>query len=300
VDLYGAAVRHDSVDPRLAITAELPGGARLELAAGEYTAPPKISIINSGIAIGPLPMTDGAAAGAGMNHAVSGQVSLRAPLPGGLQANLAVYRRVTHYAVDFALQDGTFQAFSDGNRCDPQGTGTAVYRDIDMRAMGVEAMLRRDLGHAVTGWVSYSLAKMDRDFGFVTLPGEFDQRHTLNATMQWRRGRWTFGATGHLHTGRPLEVPRFATCPDGFVNGNKSIDFLRRPPTNYRLDLRAERAFRAAGYDMRLYFEVQNASLTRDVVDYTYRVDPMDQTSYRVVETTMFIPLPLIGLEVTR
>jgi hypothetical protein len=156
----------------------------------------------------------------------------------------------------------------------------------------------------VTGWVSYSLGKIDRDFGFITLPGQFDQRHTLNATAQWRRGRWTFGATGHLHTGRPVEYPRLTTCGEGsflFVNGNKSLDVLRRVPTNYRLDLRAERAFRAGGHDMRVYFEMQNASLTHDVLDYTYTngtSDPHDPASYHVVETTMFLPLPLIGLEV--
>ena len=299
-DLYGAAVRHVSVDPRLAIAADLPGGARAELAGGEYTAPPQASVYAGNIVIGPLPMLDGAASAAGMNHGVQAELSLRTPLPGGLQGSFAAYYRDTHYAVDFAML-GT--PFAGAGPCEQGSAPSAyVYRDLDTRAMGIEAMVRRELGHSVTGWVSYSLGKIDRDFGFIRLPSDFDQRHTLNATAQWQRGRWRFGATGHLHTGRPVPYPQIASCDAGlgqkFDASVKSADVLRRLPTNYRIDLRAERTFQAGDWNLRLFFELQNATLSSEVIG--YNAEPVAPASARehVVEDTLFLPLPLIGLEV--
>jgi len=46
-------------------------------------------------------------------------------------------------------------------------------------------MIRGDVSPSVSGWLSYSLAKSERNFGFIELlPGDFDQRHTLNVTGQ--------------------------------------------------------------------------------------------------------------------
>lgn len=291
-ELYGAAVRYVTVDPRLTIAAELPRGVRAQLAVGEYSAPPQVSVFTSDTVIGPLPMTDGAGSAAGMNHAAQAELSVRAPLGAGLQGNFAAYYRDTHYAIDFGMSD---KPFMSGGPCDSMRT--LVYRDIDTRAFGFEAMIRRELGRSVTGWVSYSLGKSERDFGFIQLPSDFDQRHTLNATAQWKRGRWLFGATGHLHTGRPALDPQSATCPNGFVDVFETADKLRRLPTDVRLDLRAERAFQLDGWQMRAYFEMQNATLTPEALDYQLQFN-RSGPGFHVVTNTLLIPLPLIGVEV--
>ncbi|MGH9888711.1 MAG: hypothetical protein ACREBE_24475, partial [bacterium] len=87
-ELYGSSARHTTVDPRLAIAADLPGGVRSELAVGTYSAPPQLSVMSANIMIGPLPMTDGAASLAGMNHATQAQLSVRAPLGAALQGSV--------------------------------------------------------------------------------------------------------------------------------------------------------------------------------------------------------------------
>jgi hypothetical protein len=301
-ELYGAAVQHTTVDPRLAIAAELPEGVRAELAIGRYSAPPQVSVTSGSAVIGPLPMTDGTGSAAGMNHGVGAELSVRAPLVAGLQASVAAYYRDTHYTIDFGMSN---KRFVGGDPCDPTSptTSTLVYRDIDARAIGLEAMLRRELGREVTGWVSYSLGKIDRDFGFIQLPSDFDQRHTLNATAQWKRGRWLFGATGHLHTGRAVTYPQYATCSIGYYYSFDSADKLRRLPTTWRLDLRAERAFQLAGWQVRAYLELQNATFTPEALDYHLEYQPATDPTFepvrpRVVNTTLLIPLPLIGLEV--
>jgi hypothetical protein len=299
-DLYGAKVGHVTVDPRLAIGAALPGGARVELAGGAYSAPPQASVWAGNIVIGPLPMIDGAGSAAGMSHGVQAELSLRTPLGAEFDGHFAAYYRDTRYAVDFGMLEHPFRA---GGPCDFGGPGTYLYRDVTTRAMGVEAMIRRQLGRSVAGWVSYSLGKIDRDFGFLQLPSDFDQRHTLNATAQWSLGRWKLGATGHLHTGRPVVDPQFAVCTvegsgQQYVGLTSSAGVLRRLPTNWRIDLRAERPVRLGGWDARVFFELQNATLTREVIGYDVRSDFNDPLSYHRVEESLFIPLPLFGLEV--
>lgn len=294
-ELYGSSVRHSTVDPRLAIVAELPRGVRGELAVGAYSAPPQLSVMSANIMIGPLPMADGTGSLAGMNHAAEAQLSIRAPMGGGLQGNLAAYYRDTQYAVDFGLAGARFQD-------NPCSRTSPVYRNIDARVIGVEAMIRRDLGRSMTGWLSYSLSKIDRDLGFVQLPGEFDQRHILNATAQWRHGPWRFSATGHLHTSRPLPYRRIAPCLNDVVAVLIKADGSHRAPATGSADLRVERGFQVAGSQLRLYVELQNATFTREVASYDAvylgvgRVD--DASSYREVTNTLLIPLPLVGLEV--
>lgn len=106
-----------------------------------------------------------------------------------------------------------------------------------------------------------------------------------------------------MHTGRPVMYPQYAMCtsaPFVYVDEIETADKLRRLPTTWRLDLRAERTFELSGWQMRLFFEMQNATLTPEVVGYSFGRDVgHGPFSYHVVEDTVFIPLPLIGLEVT-
>jgi hypothetical protein len=148
--------------------------------------------------------------------------------------------------------------------------------------------------------VSYSLGKVDRDLGFLRLPHDYDQRHTLNVAAQWQRGKWRLGGSGHLHSGRPLVYPELVTCSAGMfptVLTYRDPTHLRRPPPTWRVDLRAERAFQFAGWSMRLSIELQNASLTKETIDYDVAGEYGDLSSFHVVDKTLFLPLPLIGLE---
>jgi outer membrane receptor protein involved in Fe transport len=293
-ELYGSSASHVTVDPRLAIAAELPAGARAELALGLYSAPPQVTLQEPGLVIGPLPMTDGAGSLAGMNRATQAQLSIVTPLGGGLQGSFAAYYRDTRYAVDLGLA-GTRV---DGGICADRAV--TVYRGVDTRAQGLEVMIRRDLGRSVTGWLSYSLGSLDRDLGFIQMPGEFDQRHTANAVLQWRHARWLFGATGHVHTGRPLPYRWLTACSN---TASIVIDpaLARRPDASWRLDLRVERAFEVAGAQVRLYLELQNATFERETLSYDAEYNsqaPYDASRSHVEANTLLLPLPLIGLEV--
>jgi hypothetical protein len=280
--LVRASTRHVTVDPRLAVTADLPDHARAEVAVGAYSAPPQLSLFRRDAVIGPLPLTDGIGSNAGMSRAIQTEASLRTPLGAGIEGNFAVYYNQTRRAVDFAVVGQTFHQPDSGFDF------VAPYRNVDTRAFGAEVMLRRELARSVTGWLSYSLAKLDRDFGFVNLPGDYDQRHTLNATAQWKRGSWLFGGTLHFNTGRPVQYPQDV----GFGGFAKNLDRIHRLPINARLDVRAERFFQFASWRMSAYFSMQNATFSKEVVGYDA------QPGTGIVEQTVFLPLAVLGLEV--
>jgi hypothetical protein len=73
----------------------------------------------------------------------------------------------------------------------------------------------------------------------------------------------------------------------------------RRPPTTWRIDLRAERAFQLAGSQLRLYAELQNATFAREILSYDAEYNPSDPNdmTFRGTPNTLLIPLPLIGVE---
>lgn len=299
---YDVDVHTTSLDPRLAITAALPAGASLEIAVGAYTAPPQVSVIEPPIVVGPLPSGDGTGALAGLSRGYQAQASLRMPLDAfgiaGAEANLATYYKQTEYAIDF---DTLSMPFTNKMLCDHnQPTPDIyVYRDLDTRAMGIEAMVRGRLARNVTGWASYTLAKIDRDLGFTTLPSSYDQRHTLNASVQWRKSDdWSFGASAMIRSGRPAIYPRIASCEvpglPGALNEDVLYDptHLRRTPAMWRFDLRAEHVFHRGAWTVRGYLELQNATLSRDV--YGYEVS--DGERLKVVERSFLLPLPFVGV----
>lgn len=303
-ELYDVDVHTTSLDPRLAITAALPAGASLELAGGAYSAPPQVSVIEPPIVVGPLPSTTGTGALAGLNRSYQAQAALRMPLDAfghaGAEASFAAYAKRTAYAIDF---DSLSMPFSRKTLCD-FGQPTAdvyVYRDVTARAMGFEAMARGQLSRTVSGWASYTLGKIDRDLGFAKLPSSYDQRHTLNATVQWRKSDdWSFGATAMIRSGRPAMYPRIKSCPAnvplGVLDGEDYIDdptHLRRTPMMWRFDLRAEHVFHRGAWTVRGYLELQNATLSRDV--YGYDID-VDIHGYKIVESSFLLPLPFFGV----
>lgn len=287
-------------DPRLNITARLPRGLLAELAGGRYSAPPQVSLFDSGLVIGPLPVADGIGSIAGMSKSRQIQAAVRGPIAADLDGSVAVYARETRYAVDFAMIDKDF-AEGDLPACDarPEDYQQRIYdRNIDTTATGVEIMVRRDLRRRLSGWVSYSLAKIDRRLPIGTQPHDFDQRHTLNAAVQYRIGRWTLGTTIHMHTGRAAQYPELTVCtPEddrfgSYTDVRTNPANLRRLPTTYRADVRIERAFRFSSWDLRLTLEVINAALRDEVIGYEY-----DYATEKVQPETFALPVPMIGLE---
>lgn len=122
----------------------------------------------------------------------------------------------------------------------------------DGRARGIDVLAQKKFG-ALTGWLSYSLAKSTETFAEVDEGREFpssqDQRHDFKAVASYQLGRWTFSSAFAYGSGMPYTSPEsqyYLTLLDGsrvgFVHvGDKNA---ARLPSYHRLDLAVLRRFR--------------------------------------------------------
>lgn len=118
------------------------------------------------------------------------------------------------------------------------------------RAYGAEFYVKRNTG-VVNGWISYTLAKTERQVDGINnnnwYPTRFDKRHTLTSVLlidppgrgAGSAGRWNFSATFTLASGTPATFPTNRFEFEGFVgqvvNGRNNY----RIPAYHRLDLAA-------------------------------------------------------------
>src|SRR5678816_2960133 len=144
---------------------------------------------------------------------------------------------------------------------------------------GVELLARRPQTRRLHGWLSYTLSNSVRSYGGGAIgPSDWDQRHILNVVVGYRSGRNTFGARGHLNTGRP-----------DFVFDAAGTEYMRLP-TYYQVDLRVDRAVFYDRITLHLYCELVNATFNRQVYAYTHDLTgALTESKYRVV-------LPSIGV----
>ena len=87
-------------------------------------------------------------------------------------------------------------------------TSPYVANVLDGTARGAELTIERRAQNGVTGWFSYAWGKAensDVDTGEV-YPGDWNQRHTLNANLAYRRSeRLSFAARYRYGSNFPLQ-----------------------------------------------------------------------------------------------
>ena len=118
------------------------------------------------------------------------------------------------------------------------------YRQGDAWAYGLELMLLKKEG-ALTGFVSYTLSKAEREVPGVNLNRKFkanyDRRHNLNfvATYDYN-DKWSFGTNFTYGSGRPTTVPSGSyEYGDGYIADIYSERNGYQLPDFHRLDLSA-------------------------------------------------------------
>jgi hypothetical protein len=163
------------------------------------------------------------------------------------------------------------------NSPDPLAEDFLVRRDA--LSYGVELLARRPLSQPLHGWLSYTLSNNLRSFGAgVVGPSDWDQRHILNLVAGYRLGRTTLGGRFHLNTGRP------------YIVYNVGGAVFQRLPTFYQVDLRIDRRVTYERFVLNFYFELVNATLSRQV----YSVTETWPGQFR--ENSFRIVLPSIGV----
>ncbi len=178
--------------------------------------------------------------------------------------------------------------------------------------------LRRD--DRISGWLSYAYAMAERTERGVTVPFEFDQRHTINLTGTYRINDWLdLSVTWRYGSNFPYTPavgvrPRIMTTvvngsTQAFVatdaagrvifdvdRGGASAVNSERKPAYHRLDLRTTARTSFWGADWAFYLDVINAYNRANVLNYSYFV--RDDLTLGVRETTMFPILPTLGVSV--
>lgn len=177
---------------------------------------------------------------------------LEIPLPADLNAQITGYLHTYTGLVDIAQQCDV-----QDPRCDPSGARG--------RSVGMEMMLKRNLGKRVGGWVSYTLSRSTRDSYDVTVRrqtsrlSEFDRTHVLNVVLSVDLGKgWRTGGRYTVYSGIPYSTINSLLLPNA------------RTPAFHRVDFRIEKRWvQKNGTSFALTAEMFNALLMKEAIGVT-------------------------------
>jgi hypothetical protein len=163
----------------------------------------------------------------------------------------------------------------DGTSIINQGTGTTY---------GAELFATLRSGPWF-GFVSYSYSHSTR----VDFPRaaerlfDFDQPHSLNVALSWKKGKWQLGGRFQLYSGLPTTPVQTAIFDSdanlytpifGAVNSE-------RTPIHHQLDLRLDRAWKWGPVEMSYFLDVQNVYLDDSVIAYFYSYDYSQRAAFK-------------------
>jgi hypothetical protein len=159
-------------------------------------------------------------------------------------------------------------------------------------ARGIELSLRRQPTRGFGWWAAYALASAVDQIDGTWVPRSWDQRHTLNFGVNYRReDAWDFSLAGLAHSGWPTTgvTADLITNPDGSqtiqpILGPRNAERL---PDYLRLDFKVRRNFAVGQGRLSLFASVTNLTNRANVsgargftftprADGTVQVDPQD------------------------
>ena len=281
---YGidAGERQTGVDPRLAVGYQLTDRISAKAGAGVYHGPPRVTLAEGPVVIGPVPGMVGIGLERGLTRTRQVAGGLEAELPWSFQAVVQAYASALRTGLDFSLTEVNLGIESSGDKAEPLAS--------EGRAYGLELVLRKRLGGSVFGWTTYSLSRSEREAeGYGTMPFMFDQTHVVNTVASWEAGRhWTLGAAYHFHTGRPY-TPEILdpAVPSGIGHGRP---FSRRLPDFWKLDIRIQKREVFESWYFDFYIDLLNMTFNRETIGFE-----LDRNGKQRAQKSLFF-VPMLGL----
>lgn len=228
----------------------------------------------------------------GLQSAVQSEAGVAIDLPGELRLESETYlQRFSNMIFpDLALEQktecGTLPA--DVAKMTPLCNGG--YPRASAWAYGVEALLRRQVSEALSGWLSYTLgwASAESQDGMAFTPS-FDVRHVVNLVLQYRLvGGWSAGARLYYRSGKMAGATFLRDRP---------IRYEQRLPGFFRADMQVSYAWTTSWGKLRLALEWFNVTLSREPTDIQCRdgvtigKDPLKATPCSVtLAPALFFP----------
>ena len=176
---------------------------------------------------------------------------IEVPLPLGLTGTATTYHHTYTGLVDLAAA-----CEDDRPRC-----AKSLTRG---RSMGVELMLKRNLGTRVGGWIAYTLSRSTRDawdpenLRQTNTVTQFDRTHVFNAVMSVDLGRgWRVGGRYAGYSGIPYSTVSPVTLPN------------KRTPPFHRLDARLEKRWTFKERSIAFTAEMFNVLLMKESIGIT-------------------------------
>lgn len=152
-------------------------------------------------------------------------------------------------------------------------------------AYGLDTIIHHKLNDRLSGWLSLSLSKADREHKVTGESFDFDYDQPFNASLVANykiSALWEAGAKLWVHSGAPYTPVTGATeradTPGTFDPIYGEIN-SERFPVYHRLDLRFDRKIpRSNGRNMSAYLEVSNLLGTKNLSGYDYNADYSERT----------------------
>lgn len=262
VDLYhDANTGHVGVDPRLMARYRLlQGGPDLWLKGGVgiYHQPPRFAV--------PIPGLDQIAFEQGLLRSVQTSVGAELRLAESWSIDVQTYvNYMDPIFFDFQINPNVEDILNQGPGGLPGELPTELPRDNDDlgdrldqllkaavgRSYGMEVMLRRESATGLSGWLSYTLSRSERERDGRWVSFDFDRTHILNLVLGIPLPRrWQVGLRGQVQTGRPL------TTTSGLSDA--------RTGTFVRFDLRVDKTAVWNDWLLDFYVDVSNAVLAAE------------------------------------
>jgi len=121
------------------------------------------------------------------------------------------------------------------------------------RARGVELSLDHRSG-SVDWWASYTWSNATDEIGAATVLRSWDQRHSLQAGIEWKKDRWNMSAATSIHTGWPT-TDLFMADDGTVVPGPRNA---LRHGTYASVDVRVSRRFDVKRGSLLAFVEISN------------------------------------------
>jgi hypothetical protein len=289
-----------TLDPRIAVTAQLPHHVTLVQSIGRYHEPPLITdldpIFGNRVMLG--------------SSATQAATTVKTIVGDDKELSATVYYQDLRELPVDAITAATPISANGGEESggvlgisrelvDTQ-FGSYSYREAigAGHAYGVELIARRNLGRW-TGWIAYAYARAYRTNptqGDQAHPYVLDQPHALTVVGTTELGAWRFGGRFRYTTGNPYTPVAGAyqksdaswVAVDGPLLSRRLPDFVQ---LDIRIDRGWSRPWGTAG-TMNLYIDVQNVVNRHNPEGVTYNKD------YTQLSYTSGLPIfPSIGVE---